>query len=120
MDDDAVIAAEHGALLEPNASDRNFSAASASAYRRKGKMFGDWSATDYSFTKVSQLAYRSSSPWTAPKNVDWISFVMGPRPFDPTTRSSISRIGQTSAAVPVKKASSAKYRSVRAMFRSWT
>src|SRR5436309_5062304 len=36
-----------------------------------------------------------------------------PISFAPTLRSSISRIGVTSAAVPVKNASSAVYRSIR-------
>src|SRR4029453_9066018 len=67
-------------------------------------------------TGASQEAYCSISPLVAAKNVPWISFVIGPRVPSPTTRSSTSRTGVTSAAVPVKKASSALYRSVRTRF----
>ncbi len=58
-------------------------------------------------TGSSQPAYSGTSPLVAAKNVSWSFFVTGPRPPPPTRRSSISRIGQTSAAVPVKNASSA-------------
>jgi hypothetical protein len=40
------------------------------------------------------------------KNADWMRSVTGPRDPAPITRRSSSRIGVTSAAVPVKKASS--------------
>ena len=60
-----------------------------------------------SFTYVSQWTYFSFSPLVAAKNAPWSSLVTGPRWPSPTTRSSTSRIGVISAAVPVKKHSSA-------------
>ena len=60
-----------------------------------------------SFTYVSQWTYLSFSPLVAAKNAPWSSLVTGPRWPSPTTRSSTSRIGVISAAVPVKKHSSA-------------
>jgi len=46
-------------------------------------------------------------PFTVSKNSDCRRVVTGPRPPLPIGRLSYSRIGVTSAAVPVKKASSA-------------
>ena len=46
-------------------------------------------------------------PLTTSKNIDCSFSVIGPRLPAPMTRLSSSRIGVTSAAVPVKKASSA-------------
>jgi uncharacterized protein len=60
-----------------------------------------------SSTYVSQWAYFSVSPLVAAKKAPWSSLVTGPRCPSPTTRSSTSRIGVSSAAVPVKKHSSA-------------
>src|SRR5574343_1148920 len=66
-------------------------------------------------TLVSQWAYLGLRPLTMSKNALWIFSVIGPRlPMPICTRSS-SRIGVTSAAVPVKKASSAMYTSSRVM-----
>ena len=59
-------------------------------------------------TRVSQLSYLRSRPWTASKNVVWIVFVIGPREPAPISRSSTSRTGVSSAAVPVRKTSSAQ------------
>ncbi len=57
-------------------------------------------------TLVSHSAYLGLRPLTMSKNALWIFSVIGPRlPLPSSTRSS-SRIGVTSAAVPVKKASS--------------
>ncbi len=58
-------------------------------------------------TYVSQSWCLGSSPFVAAKNADCSSFVTGPRWPSPTSRSSTSRIGVSSAAVPVKKHSSA-------------
>src|SRR3954471_5535479 len=58
-------------------------------------------------TLVSQCAYLGLRPLTMSKNAVWIFSVIGPRrPMPISTRSS-SRMGVTSAAVPVKKHSSA-------------
>src|SRR6478736_3289721 len=58
-------------------------------------------------TLVSQWAYLGLRPLTMSKNALWIFSVIGPRrPMPISTRSS-SRMGVTSAAVPVKKHSSA-------------
>ena len=61
-----------------------------------------------SSTKVSQSTYRGSSPLVAAKNASCNSLVTGPRCPTPIARSSTSRIGVISAAVPVKKTSSAR------------
>src|SRR3990167_185937 len=58
-------------------------------------------------TLVSQWAYFGLRPLTMSKNALWIFSVMGPRLPLPISMRSSSRIGVTSAAVPVKKASSA-------------
>src|SRR6218665_2978760 len=58
-------------------------------------------------TLVSQWAYLGLRPFTMSKNALWIFSVMGPREPAPICTRSSSRIGVTSAAVPVKKASSA-------------
>ena len=57
-------------------------------------------------TFVSQWAYWGLRPLTMSKNALWIFSVIGPRLPQPISRRSTSRIGVTSAAVPVKKASS--------------
>src|SRR6478735_726363 len=56
-------------------------------------------------TLVSQWAYLGLRPFTMSKNALWIFSVTGPREPMPMVRRSSSRIGVTSAAVPVKKAS---------------
>ena len=58
-------------------------------------------------TAVSQWAYLGLRPLTMSKNAVWIFSVIGPRLPAPISMRSSSRIGVTSAAVPVKKASSA-------------
>jgi hypothetical protein len=58
-------------------------------------------------TFVSQWAYFGLRPLTMSKNALWIFSVIGPREPLPSSMRSSSRIGVTSAAVPVKKASSA-------------
>lgn len=58
----------------------------------------------YSFHSL----YRSTSPRVAAEKISMISLVTGPGLPEPTLRSSTSAIGTTSAAVPVKKASSAR------------
>src|SRR5258706_11421364 len=58
-------------------------------------------------TGVSQSRRLRSLPVTTSKNAFWIAFVTGPALPSPMTRPSSSRIGVTSAAVPVKKHSSA-------------
>src|SRR5690606_29350205 len=58
-------------------------------------------------TLVSQWAYLGLRPFTMSKNAFWIFSVMGPRRPAPISTRSSSRMGVTSAAVPVKKASSA-------------
>src|SRR5262245_66430393 len=60
-----------------------------------------------SATGVSHSLYRLLRPLTRSKNAFWIFVVSGPRPPAPIVRSSSSRIGVTSGAVPVKHASSA-------------
>jgi len=57
-------------------------------------------------TFVSQCAYLGLRPLTMSKNALWIFSVIGPRDPLPSSMRSSSRIGVTSAAVPVKKASS--------------
>lgn len=57
-------------------------------------------------TLVSQCAYFGLRPLTISKNALWIFSVMGPRLPVPISMRSSSRMGVTSAAVPVKKASS--------------
>src|SRR5262249_30001908 len=64
-------------------------------------------------TFVSQDLYLAERPLTTSKNNDWIFSVTGPREPRPIGRPSSSRIGVTSAAVPVKNASSARYTSSR-------
>ena len=57
-------------------------------------------------TFVSQCEYFGLRPLTMSKNALWIFSVIGPREPQPSSIRSSSRIGVTSAAVPVKKASS--------------
>src|SRR5678815_1188263 len=57
------------------------------------------------FTGVSHARCFLSFPVTTSKNAFWIAFVTGPALPAPMTRPSSSRIGVTSAAVPVKKLS---------------
>src|SRR5450756_534007 len=64
-------------------------------------------------TGASQSLWRSSLPLTTSKNAFCSLRVIGPRRPAPILRPSTSRMGVTSAAVPVKKASSAMYRSSR-------
>src|SRR5687767_1175410 len=61
----------------------------------------------FDLTGVSHLRRFLSLPVTTSKNAFWIAFVTGPALPAPITRPSSSRIGVTSAAVPVKNASSA-------------
>src|SRR6266545_413063 len=58
-------------------------------------------------TLVSQWAYFGLRPLTMSKKALWIFSVRGPREPAPISTRSSSRMGVTSAAVPVKKASSA-------------
>ena len=58
-------------------------------------------------TLASQSLRAGTLPFTTSKNRLWIFSVTGPRLPAPIWRLSTSRIGVTSAAVPVKKASSA-------------
>src|SRR5574343_1650659 len=58
-------------------------------------------------TSVSQCSYLGLRPLTMSKKALWIFSVIGPRLPMPICTRSISRIGVTSAPVPVKKASSA-------------
>src|SRR5690606_41923146 len=71
-------------------------------------------------TLESQWWYFGVLPDTASKKAFWGWVVTGPRAPAPIWRPSISRIGVTSAAVPVKKASSAMYRSSRVSRRDST
>ena len=64
-------------------------------------------------TYASQSLYFSERPLTISKNADCNFSVIGPRLPAPIIRPSSSRIGVTSAAVPVKNASSAMYTSSR-------
>ena len=57
-------------------------------------------------TLVSHSAYLGLRPLTMSKNALWIFSVIGPRVPLPSSIRSSSRIGVTSAAVPVKNASS--------------
>src|SRR2546423_5825096 len=66
-------------------------------------------------TFVSHSAYFGLRPLTMSKNAFWIFSVTGPREPLPSSMRSISRMGVTSAAVPVKNASSAMYTSSRVM-----
>src|SRR5690242_10366738 len=61
----------------------------------------------YAATGVSQSACFSAFPLTVSKNAFCMRVVIGPRFPSPIVRPSTSRIGVTSAAVPVKNASSA-------------
>src|SRR5688500_7655521 len=61
----------------------------------------------FDLTGVSHFWRFLSLPVTTSKNAFWIALVTGPALPSPMTRPSSSRIGVTSAAVPVKKASSA-------------
>ena len=74
---------------------------------RAGEPVSSFLGHAQSFTYVSQPTYFSVSPLVAEKNAPWSSFVTGPRWPSPTIRSSTSRIGVISAAVPEKKTSSA-------------
>src|SRR5690606_6481509 len=56
-------------------------------------------------TAVSHSAYLALRPATMSKNAAWIFAVTGPRSPAPSVTRSYSRIGVTSAAVPVKNAS---------------
>jgi len=56
---------------------------------------------------MSHSAYLGLRPFTMSKNAAWIFSVTGPRWPAPSVMRSSSRIGVTSAAVPVKNASSA-------------
>jgi hypothetical protein len=56
---------------------------------------------------VSQLSYFGSRPATTSKNAFCSVAAIGPREPAPIVRRSISRIGVTSAAVPVRNTSSA-------------
>ena len=58
-------------------------------------------------TWSSQSLYWSTSPRTVSKNTCCSFWVIGPGFPEPTSRSSTERIGTTSAAVPVRNASSA-------------
>src|SRR5258708_24800353 len=57
-------------------------------------------------TRVSQWAYLGLRPLTMSKKACWIFSVRGPRLPAPISMRSTSRMGVTSAAVPVKKTSS--------------
>jgi hypothetical protein len=61
----------------------------------------------YSYTGVSQPCRSGISPSVRPKNSTWRRSVMGPRRPAPMVTLSIERMGVISAAVPVKKTSSA-------------
>src|SRR5918996_3707348 len=61
----------------------------------------------FDLTGVSHARRFLSLPVTTSKNAFWMLLVTGPALPSPITRPSSSRIGVTSAAVPVKKASSA-------------
>src|SRR6185503_5395611 len=61
----------------------------------------------FDLTGVSHLWRFLSLPVTTSKKAFWIALVTGPALPSPLTRPSSSRIGVTSAAVPVKKHSSA-------------
>src|SRR5205085_8779425 len=65
------------------------------------------------FTGVSHARRFLSLPVTTSKNAFWMASVIGPALPSPICRPSSSRIGVTSAAVPVKNASSAMYTSSR-------
>src|SRR5690606_35149975 len=70
-------------------------------------------------TLASQCRYLGLRPLTTSKKAFCSFSVTGPRLPWPMRRLSISRMGVTSAAVPVKKASSAMYRSSRVRRRVW-
>jgi hypothetical protein len=72
------------------------------AYVRRVRVAGQ--SRTYSFHSL----YRSTSPRVAAEKTSMISRVTGPGRPEPTLRSSTSAIGTTSAAVPVKNASSAR------------
>ena len=59
------------------------------------------------YAQASQSAWAGTLPFTTSKNRLWMRVVTGPRFPSPIWRLSSSRMGVTSAAVPVKKASSA-------------
>lgn len=59
-------------------------------------------------TKVSQPHLSATLPSTMPKKTSWMALVTGPRLPAPTGMRSIVRMGVISAAVPVKKTSSAR------------
>ncbi len=72
------------------------------AFRQSGRILsGDGQ------TAVNHERWFSERPLTTSKNIDCNFSVTGPRLPEPITRLSSSRIGVVSAAVPVKKASSA-------------
>ena len=68
---------------------------------------------------VEPLEVLLGSPLIASTNLAWIARVISPA-ASPSAWSSISRTGTISAAVPVRKTSSARYSSPRAMSRSTT
>src|SRR5450759_4811875 len=70
-----------------------------------GQEFDDGAIHEVTF--VNQCAYFGLRPLTMSKKALWIFSVIGPRLPQPISMRSSSRIGVTSAAVPVKKASSA-------------
>src|SRR6266850_4064275 len=67
----------------------------------------DTFAEVFSCTGESQSLCFATLPAITSKKSFWILVVTGPRVPEPITRRSSSRMGVTSAAVPVKKASSA-------------
>src|SRR4030065_2099049 len=71
-------------------------------------------------TGVSPAVGAAARPCTQSKYIACSLAVMGPRVPSPIARLSSSRIGVTSAAVPVKNASSAMYTSSRVMRFSTT
>src|SRR5258706_16162562 len=71
------------------------------------RAIGDAHFAPFLPTGVSQSRCLRSLPVTTSKKAFWIAFATGPALPSPMTRPSSSRIGVTSAAVPVKKHSSA-------------
>jgi len=67
-------------------------------------------------TYSSQPRVSSVSPLNRPKNAFCIAVVIGPRLPAPIVMPSTERMGETSAAVPVKNSSSARYSASRGRF----
>src|SRR5512134_801848 len=97
---------EHARVVAPQRHLRVRAVHHAGALQLLGTDFDDGLVVVAAHTAVSHSAYLALRPLTMSKNAFWIFVVIGPRAPSPSVTRSYSRIGVTSAAVPVKNASS--------------